>query len=89
MATIAFPHPPGHGGHGSFQTRFEKALRAADWTVVYAQDRVVPDVVMVIGGTKRLGWLWRMKRKEVPIIHRLDGLAWLHRRQNVKTLLAR
>jgi glycosyltransferase involved in cell wall biosynthesis len=85
--TIAFPHEPGHGGPGSFQTRFEKSLKAADWTVVYAQDRILPDVVMVVGGTKRLSWLWRMKRKRVPVIHRLDGLAWLHRRQNIKTFL--
>ena len=78
--TIAFPHPPGHGGPGSFQTRFEKALSAANWTVVYAQDRIVPDVVMVVGGTKRLGWLWRMKQAGVPIILRLDGINWLHRK---------
>lgn len=85
--TIAFPHPPGHGGPGSFQTRFEKALKAEGWSVVYATDQVLPDAVMVVGGTKRLGWLWRMKHKGVPIIHRLDGLAWLHRKQNIKTFL--
>jgi glycosyltransferase involved in cell wall biosynthesis len=25
--------------------------------------------------------LWWLKRKGVPIIHRLDGIAWLHRRR--------
>jgi glycosyltransferase involved in cell wall biosynthesis len=79
--TIAFPHLPGKGGPGSFQTRFEKALYAEGWNIVYAGDRVVPDVVMVVGGTRKLLWLWKMKRVNVPILYRLDGINWLHRKQ--------
>lgn len=80
---VAFPHPPGKGGPGSFQARFEKALKAANWTVVYAHDHALPDVVMVVGGTKQLGWLWRMKRVGLPIVYRLDGINWLHRKVKV------
>lgn len=81
--TIAFPHPPGKGGPGSFQTRFEKALQMQGWDIVYAADGVLPDVVMVVGGTKQLAWLWKMKRAGVPIVYRLDGINWLHRKLKV------
>lgn len=80
---IAFPHPPGSGGPGSFQSRFELALKAIGWNIVYAKDNITPDVVMVVGGTQKLAWLYRMKRRGIPIIHRLDGINWLHRVQRV------
>jgi glycosyltransferase involved in cell wall biosynthesis len=81
--TIAFPHQPGIGGPGSFQQRFERALQSLDWQIAYANDSVRPDIVMVIGGTKNLRWLYQMKRAGVPILYRLDGIAWLHRKQKV------
>lgn len=87
MRIIAFPHKPGHGGPGSFQTRFEQALVQAGYEISYAGDKRKPDIIFVVGGTKRIGWLLRMKLKGVPIIHRLDGLAWLHRQQDWKTFL--
>lgn len=80
---ICFPHRPGSGGPGSFQARFEKALLEQGWQVSYAGQCNHPDVIMVVGGTKRLRWLWKMKRSGVPIIYRLDGLAWLHRHKKV------
>jgi len=81
---IAFPHPPGSGGPGSFQSRFENALKQAGWVVSYAEETPsAPNVVMVVGGTKRLAWLWKMKRIGVPIIYRLDGINWLHRKKKV------
>ncbi|MCK5310810.1 MAG: glycosyltransferase family 4 protein [Desulfobacteraceae bacterium] len=93
--TIGFPHkPPEHGGPGSFQTRFEHELKLLGWRVVYPEDRITPDVIMVVGGTRKLWWLWKNKRKGVVIIHRLDGLNWQHRllpfsqRINLKVELA-
>ena len=53
------------------------------WDIVYAADGVLPDVVMVVGGTKQLAWLWKMKRAGVPIVYRLDGINWLHRKTKV------
>lgn len=87
MKIIAFPHKPGHGGPGSFQTRFEQALIKEGYQVEYAGRAVNPDLVFVVGGTKRICWLLRMKLKGVPIVHRLDGLAWLHRQQDWQTFL--
>ncbi|MBV6652537.1 MAG: hypothetical protein KI786_02205 [Mameliella sp.] len=51
---VAFPHPPGHGSLGSFQSRFERALQNQHWQGVYASSEQLPDVVIVVGGTKRL-----------------------------------
>lgn len=80
---IAFPHPPGSGGPGSFQIRFEKELKKRGYQISYAGESKKPDIVFVVGGTKRLFWLWIMKRKGVPIIYRLDGISWLHKKKKV------
>lgn len=81
--TIAFPHPPGHGGPGSFQLRFEKALKEEGHQIAYAGETAHPDLVFVVGGTRKLLWLWRMKRAGIPILYRLDGINWLHRKTKV------
>jgi len=78
---ICFPHPPGAGGPGSFQIRFEKALQADGWEIIYANSPKRPDVIMVVGGTRKLYWLWTMKQKGIPIVFRLDGINWLHRKR--------
>lgn len=86
MSCIAFPHRPGVGGPGSFQKRFELALKQQGWTVVYAEDRTdqLPDVVMVVGGSKQISWLYRIRKQGIPIIYRLDGINWLHRKGEVE-----
>ena len=78
---MTFPHAPGSGGPGSFQTRFEAALTERGWAISHAGDtgQTLPDLVMVVGGTRKIPWLHRMKQKGVPIVYRLDGLLWLHR----------
>lgn len=77
---VCFPHKPGKGGPGSFQTRFEKALLKRDIAICYAATSVKkPDVLFIVGGTKKIGWLLQMKIKGVPIIYRLDGINWLHK----------
>jgi glycosyltransferase involved in cell wall biosynthesis len=85
--TIAFPHKPGHGGPGSFQIRFEKALKQEGFHIAYAVDATQPDLIFVVGGTKRLWWLIKMKIKGILVIHRLDGLAWLHLKKGLRTRL--
>ena len=80
---ICFPHPPGGGGPGSFQIKFEKELQKNGWKVTYAKDNPRPDMVFIVGGTRKLAWLFKMKRKGVPVIYRLDGISWLHRKNKV------
>lgn len=81
---LCFPHAPGSGGPGSFQIRFEKALQNKGWKINFAGQGGRPDVIMVVGGTKRWLWLWQMKKRGIPIIYRLDGLVWLHKKKQSK-----
>lgn len=79
---ITFPHRPGSGGPGSFQIRFENALKDKGFIVSYAKDsNIKPDLVFVVGGTRKIGWLRKMKMNNVPIVFRLDGIRWLHRKK--------
>lgn len=80
---IVFPHPPGVGGPGSFQIRFEKILREKGFQISYKKDNAKYDIVFIIGGTSKILWLLRNKIKGIPIIYRLDGLNWLHRKKKV------
>jgi len=77
---IGFPHPPQkHGGPGSFQLRLENTLKRKGWDIVYPDDGILPGVILVVGGTKRLKWLKKCKKQGTRIVHRLDGMNWLHR----------
>ena len=77
---LAFPHPPpAVGGPGSFQMRFEREMRHRGWTVAYAGEKRDPTVIVVVGGTRKLYWLWKCKRRGVRVVHRLDGMNWHHR----------
>jgi glycosyltransferase involved in cell wall biosynthesis len=77
---VGFPHRAQTlGGPGSFQLRLTDAIDARGHTIVYPDDRVWPDVVLVVGGTARLGWLHACKSRGARIVHRLDGLNWRHR----------
>ena len=76
---IAFPHKPSPiGGPGSFQLLLEKKLLSESHTIVYAGEDYTknPDVVLVVGGTRKLLWLIKLKMNGTKIIHRLDGKNW-------------
>lgn len=81
---IGFPHRPGFGGPGSFQTRLEKELKNLGHKIVYSNSEENPDVILIVGGTRKIGWLWRCKKKNIPIVYRLDGINWLHKKRGAK-----
>lgn len=81
MKIIAFPHKSGSGGPGSFQTRFEEQLKKLGYKVTYAGRDEKPDLVFIVGGTKKMSWLIKCKLKGIPVIYRLDGINWLHRKR--------
>lgn len=78
---IAFPHPPAKGGPGSFQSRFEKALKENGHTVSYSVADKSNDAVLIVGGSKKIPDLIRARLRKIPVIHRLDGIGWLHRKR--------
>lgn len=71
---------PGVAGPARFQHRLVAGLAARDIDVCFSLDDHPYDSVLVIGGTRRLTELWRTKKRGMPIVQRLNGLNWLHRR---------
>jgi glycosyltransferase involved in cell wall biosynthesis len=79
---VCFPHRPGSGGPGSFQRRIEERFASSGWRVSYfAENREKPDVVLIVGGTRRILRLLSLKLRGVPILLRLDGILWMHRKK--------
>ena len=79
MKVCLVPRVHGVGGMVSFQDRLTAVFER--WGVEVTQDlRDMPyQAVLVIGGTRQLSELWRVRRRGIPIVQRLDGLNWLHR----------
>jgi hypothetical protein len=50
----------------------------------YAGQYTDPDLLFVVGGNQKLFWLWKTKRKKIPIVYTLDGIGWLHKKGDVK-----
>ena len=74
------PRLEGVGGMVSFRRKMVAGLRARGVGVVDDLEGEEYDAVLVIGGTRQLGKLWRARQRGVRIIQRLDGMNWLHRR---------
>lgn len=76
---IGFTHPPiAHGGPSTFQTRLMEELRLRGWKIVFPEDNIRPDVILIVGGTTRLWWLIRCKWKGSRIVHRVAAIHWRH-----------
>lgn len=76
-----YPQPLGVGGMVSFQARLLAGLekRGVDFTTDLLDTPY--SAVLVIGGTRHLGGLRRSKQAGIPIVQRLDGMNWLHRKR--------
>jgi glycosyltransferase involved in cell wall biosynthesis len=75
MLKIQFPHNPSNiGGPSSFQTRFIDELKKNNIIILAPESKIKPDLIFVIGGTKRFFWLLFNKLRGVEVIHRIDGL---------------
>lgn len=74
-----FPEVQGVGGMVSFRTRMVAGLQNRGIEVCQDPRDQSIQAVLVIGGTRHLGLLWRLRRRGVRIVQRLNGLNWLHR----------
>ncbi|MBI5962144.1 MAG: glycosyltransferase family 4 protein [Chloroflexi bacterium] len=72
------PYVEGTGGMASFRLKFEQGLRARgiDFTHDLSANA---DAVLVIAGTRFLPDLWRVRRRGIRVIQRLDGVNWVQR----------
>lgn len=74
------PQVLGVGGMVSFQAKLKTGLAARGIQVTHDLSDEVIDSVLITGGTRRLVGLRRIRRRGTPIVQRLDGINWLHRR---------
>lgn len=80
MAKICIiPKISGIGGMASFQAKFTAGLTRHGIGVCQDLKDYPYSAVLVIGGTRDLPGLIRVRRRGVPIIQRLDGMNWVHR----------
>ncbi len=71
---------PGVAGPASFQRRLASGLAARGIEVSYSLSDRPYDAVLVNGGTRALARLARAKRLGIPVLQRLDGINWIHRK---------
>ncbi len=74
------PRVSGVGGMVSFAAKLSAGLAARGIQVTYDLADLPYDALLVIGGTRQLIDLRRARRSGLPIVQRLDGMNWLHRR---------
>lgn len=72
------PNVRGVGGMVSFRSKLAHGLAERGIGVSYDLADQPYDAVLVIGGTRDLLGLRRVKKQAVPVIQRLDGMNWLH-----------
>ena len=65
----------------SFQSRLVNGLTKRNIQICFDPDDPTITSILVVGGTRRLGSLWRARTRGVKIVQRLDGMNWLHRKQ--------
>ncbi len=75
------PKVSGVGGMVSFRGRLLAGLAQRGVETTDDLNDGPYDAVLLIGGTRQLAGLARARRAGIPIIQRLDGMNWLHRRR--------
>ncbi|MCW5888116.1 MAG: glycosyltransferase family 4 protein [Anaerolineales bacterium] len=73
------PKVSGIGGMVSFQAKFIRGLEQRQIQHTFAPDESI-DSLLVIGGTRHFNTLRQARQRNLPVIQRLDGINWLHRR---------
>jgi hypothetical protein len=74
------PRLTGLSGMTSFQRRLASGLQARGVEVTYDLHGGSYDALLVTGGIKDLPGLRKAKKRDIPVIQRLNGMNWLHRR---------
>ncbi len=82
------PITHGVGGMVSFRYKLCAGLASRGIEVTHDLSDTPYQAVLVIGGTRQLGKLWRARRQGIPVVQRLDGMNWLHRAPGSPRLLS-
>jgi glycosyltransferase involved in cell wall biosynthesis len=81
LRVCLIPKLIGLGGMVSFEARLAQGLAERGVGVSYSLDDLPYQAVLVIGGIRDLAGLWRARRAGIPVVQRLDGMNWLHRKR--------
>jgi glycosyltransferase involved in cell wall biosynthesis len=73
------PRVRGVGGMVSFVGKLTQGLVARGIEPCYDLRDLPYDAVLVIGGTRQIVALWRIRQKGIRIVQRLDGMNWVHK----------
>jgi glycosyltransferase involved in cell wall biosynthesis len=86
------PRVQGAGGMASFRLKLESGLVRRGIGVTHDASTALsaspaerPDALLVIGGTRDVMGLWQARRRGVRIVHRLDGINWIHRVRRISS----
>jgi glycosyltransferase involved in cell wall biosynthesis len=75
------PQVPGHAGPAAFQKRLALGMERRGVEVTFDSGDPHLGAVLVNGGTRQLRRLRRLQARGLPVIQRLDGMNWIHRRR--------
>lgn len=75
------PRISGIAGPANFQRRLATGLAMRGIDVCHDLTDRPYQAILVVGGTRNLAGLWRQRRSGIPIVQRLDGMNWIHRRR--------
>lgn len=76
------PKVEGVGGMVSFQAKFTQGLHERGYEVCFDLADWPYDAVLVIGGTRDLRGLIAARRRDVPVVQRLNGMNWIHHKRH-------
>ncbi|HSB88837.1 MAG TPA: glycosyltransferase family 4 protein [Anaerolineales bacterium] len=71
----------GIAGPANFQRRLVSGLEARGYGLAFGLADRPYDAVLVSGGTRRLSGLRAARSAGIPVVQRLDGINWIHRRR--------
>ncbi len=72
------PKVRGVGGMVSFLHKFSAGAQARGVQITSDLADVPYQAVLVIGGTREIPSLWRVKQRGIRVVQRLDGINWIH-----------
>jgi len=75
------PRISGVAGPAGFQRRLADGLARRGIGLTYDLADPAYDAVLVIGGTRHLAGLLEARRRGLPVLQRLNGMNWIHRRR--------
>ncbi len=76
-----YPRTAG-GGPATFQANLARGLATQRIEVTYDTEDLPYGALLVTGGTRHLQTIQQVRRAGIPVVQRLNGMNWIHRRRS-------